>query len=371
VRRAARISEEQGETDQLSFVAVCLSWIDELALGLRLASRAVAIRRAESALWNLPYDLAALADLQLRSGRVTESYASAYEAVRLADETGQTTALAYNLTDLARVEACRGLEDDCRAHAARAEALAASSEVDAVAAYAGGAVGLLALGTGQVEEAVALLAQVTAFLDAGGVVEPAVLPVRADLVEALVRAGRPGEARVALRALQGAAVSTGRASALAAAARAEGLLAEHDAFTACFEAALVHHQRVPGAFERARTELCFGERLRRAGQRTDARARLRAALAVFDELGAAPWAERARVELRASGESLRQRDPGAAEQLTPQELQVALLVADGATNAEAAARLFLTRKTVEFHLTRIYRKLRVRSRAELARSLGG
>ena len=120
------------------------------------------------------------------------------------------------------------------------------------------------------------------------------------------------------------------------------------------------------AFERARTELAYGERLRRAGQRKRARERLHAALVVFDDLGAKAWSARARSELAATGERLR---PAAVtrESLTPREMQVALAVAEGASNSETAAALYLTPKTVEYHLTRVYRKLGLRSRAELVR----
>ncbi len=122
-------------------------------------------------------------------------------------------------------------------------------------------------------------------------------------------------------------------------------------------------------FERARTELAFGEMLRRAGRRSDARPHLRTALAEFERLASEPWAERARSELRASGETARKRDPSTIDQLTPQELQIARLVADaGLSNPEIAARLFLSRKTVEYHLHKVYTKLGVSSRAELARS---
>ena len=120
-------------------------------------------------------------------------------------------------------------------------------------------------------------------------------------------------------------------------------------------------------FEQARTELAWGEQLRRSGRRTEARERLNRALQIFDRLGAAPWAERARGELRASGQSVLTPEQRAEDALTPQELQVAAIVAGGATNREAAAALFLSVKTIEFHLGHVYRKLGIRSRTELAR----
>ena len=106
-----------------------------------------------------------------------------------------------------------------------------------------------------------------------------------------------------------------------------------------FEAALELHDADPSAFEQARTELCYGERLRRTRQRRLAREQLRSALETFELLEARPWAERARIELRATGEHVHRRDPTAAERLTPQEFQIALLVAEGLTNRDVAARL--------------------------------
>jgi DNA-binding CsgD family transcriptional regulator len=143
-------------------------------------------------------------------------------------------------------------------------------------------------------------------------------------------------------------------------------MAGEDAYEAEFKTALELHEKTSTPFERARTELCFGERLRRSGQRVEARTWLRKAQETFELLGAEPWAERARSELRASGETARRRDATASDQLTAQELQVALIVAQGATNREAAASLFLSPKTIEFHLGHVYRKLGLRSRAQLA-----
>jgi DNA-binding CsgD family transcriptional regulator len=136
-----------------------------------------------------------------------------------------------------------------------------------------------------------------------------------------------------------------------------------------FEEALRWHDEARRPFERARTELCYGEFLRRHQRRVDARGVLGNALATFRRLGASAWARRAEAELQATGVRSRRRTPRPVERLTPQELQVALVVADGATNSEAATRLFLSTKTVEFHLSNAYRKLGIRSRVELARKV--
>ena len=139
-----------------------------------------------------------------------------------------------------------------------------------------------------------------------------------------------------------------------------------EAFPSWFEQALRWHESTPDTFERARSELAYGERLRRARRRGDARAHLRAAFTAFHQLGAEPWAERARLELAATGETTRKRDPSTLDQLTPRELQIALDLASGLTTREAAAKLYLSPKTVEFHLRSVYRKLGIASRAELA-----
>jgi DNA-binding NarL/FixJ family response regulator len=119
-------------------------------------------------------------------------------------------------------------------------------------------------------------------------------------------------------------------------------------------------------YERARTELAFGETLRRSRRRVEAREHLRTALQGFEQLGAEHWAERAREELRASGQTARRREPSTREDLTQQELQITRLVAQGLSNREVAAQLFLSPRTIDFHLRNVFRKLGVTSRMQLA-----
>ena len=185
-----------------------------------------------------------------------------------------------------------------------------------------------------------------------------------------MRTGHRKDAARAFNLLERFAEATPRPWLLAVAHRCRGLLATNDEFVPYFLDALALHEEVENPFEQARTQVCFGERLRRAGQRKNARDQLRAALTVFEQLGAVPWARRARSELRATGETIRRRDATSAEELTPQELQIALQVAEGKTNREAGAALFLSPKTIEFHLSRVYRKLGVRTRGELIRRFG-
>lgn len=246
------------------------------------------------------------------------------------------------------------------------EAGRAKSEFFANGAHAW-TLALLALARGSTDEAVLHLEPVTRLGVEQGLAEPGLMPWWPDLIEAYVRTGRRRDAEEALGVLERQAEDTGRSWARAAAARSRGLLARDNDFERELAAAARHYDEAQLPFERARTDLYLGERLRRTGRRSRSRAPLRAAIAGFARFGADAWADRAERELRASGETVGPRDVSVADRLTAQELQVAQLVAEGATNREAAATLFLSTKTVEFHLHNVYRKLDLRSRSELAR----
>jgi DNA-binding CsgD family transcriptional regulator len=203
--------------------------------------------------------------------------------------------------------------------------------------------------------------------DRGGSAEPWLFPVDADLVDALVRLGDRDQAMLIAKSLTTRGEALGRRSAMAVGHRAVGLASDEEDFRDPFETALAIHEGLPTPFELARTHLAYGERLRRAKKREEARRQLRRALEIFEGLGANPWTERTRSELELSGETL--EHPRSVASLTRQERQVARLVAQGATNREAAAALFVNYKTIEYHLGNVYRKLGVRSRTELANAL--
>lgn len=193
-----------------------------------------------------------------------------------------------------------------------------------------------------------------------------------DRIESAIRSSQTEVARLWVDDMQRFADGTGHAWAAAIADHGQALLAEPDAAEAYFRRALDLHGEAAGTsghgrpFDRARTELAYGEFLRRARRRVDARTHLRAALEVFESLKARPWAERAAVELRASGETVRKRaEVGADVALTPQERQVAQLVQKGLSNKDVAAQLFVSPRTVDFHLRNVFAKTGVTSRAEL------
>ena len=144
------------------------------------------------------------------------------------------------------------------------------------------------------------------------------------------------------------------------------MLAGDDAFDDEFERSLELDVLEPSPFERARTQLCWGERLRRVRRRSEARVQLRAAGEAFAASGATLWLARAEAELAATGERVQKRGAGRGGELTPQERRVAMLVSDGLTNREVAARLFVSTNTVETHLRHVFQKLSVRTRTELA-----
>jgi len=346
-----------------------LLWVEEYAAARSLLTWAVDVQRSGGSLLHLPQSLIELAELDFRVGRWVPALAAAYEAIALFEETGQRTELGFAQGATARIEAALGRDEDCRRRAQAGFAADVASGLLLASAYSGAALGLLELGRGDPEAAIVALEPVERIVQESGLGEPWLVQWAPDLIEACSHAGRTDRAAEVLEAFERQARATGRVSALAAAARCRGILAPDDGFEGRFVAALELHDRVPTPFERARTELAWGERLRRSGRRTEARERLTSALQVFDRLGAAPWADRARGELRASGQSVLTPEQRAEDTLTPQELQVAAIVAGGATNKEAAAALFLSVKTIEFHLGHVYRKLGIRSRTELVRAL--
>ena len=343
-------------------------WIlqDEFDDAVRLLTSWEAPARASGDVSTLTNALEHSARVDVRRGLFIAAYAAASESVELtALLPSEVLQLAESTMRLCEVTAWLGHDAEARGHAARALELAAQCGSTYFEAQVRAAMGTLALSRGGASEAVTELERVRELVRGGGYRHPAFVQFSPELVEAYVRAGRSTDAGAELELLLDEAESVRTPWALAVAARCRGLV---DSDLASFEEALRKHAQSPRVVERARTELAYGEALRRSAQRSVAREHLRRALATFESAGAAAWAERARDELRASGEQIR-RDDAAREELTPQELQVARTVSAGASNKEAAAQLFLSTKTIEFHLRNAYRKLGVSSRTQLANAL--
>jgi DNA-binding CsgD family transcriptional regulator len=230
------------------------------------------------------------------------------------------------------------------------------------------ALGELELSLGHPEPALACFEEQQAVLTAHGIRDVDLSPAP-ELVQLYLRLGRTHEAADAADEYSHAAAAKGQPWALARAARCRALVAPADAPDGDFETALALHEKTPDVFETARTQLAYGSYLRRARKRVQAREQLRAAIGIFDTLGAGPWSEMARHELAATGETARRRNPATIDELTPQELQIALRVAEGRTTRETAAALFLSPKTIEHHLHNVYRKLAISSRRELVEAM--
>ena len=349
------------DTDLLSLAAHHAFYVGDDTAAYQLNVRVAASARAGGKAAELLFTLPRLAQAELFTGRWAAAAASAGEAVRLATETGQPALSALPLAWLTLLAAFKG-DDAFWSRVAETEQVTAAS---ALGVFQGAVRDVIGWARAIQKAATARPASAGTLL--GELRHPVVMTMAAlDGVEAAVHAGRRNSALGWLRGMEAFATHTTAPWAQARVAHAHGLLSEGHVAQERFQEALDHHRRARRPFERARTELAYGELLRRARRRVDARAHLEAALDTFENLGAAPWAERARLELRASGQAARRRDPSTLLQLTPQELQVARFVATGLPTREVAAQLFLSPRTVEFHLRNVFAKLGISSRTQLA-----
>ncbi|MDX2708442.1 AAA family ATPase [Streptomyces sp. PA03-6a] len=311
--------------------------------------------------------LALRASGRAATGRCDPARLDADEARRLARETGQPEWEATALTVLGCLAALR--DDAPTAHRliGQARAIAVRLNSPLLHATVRMACGTALSCSGDHAQAYAQLRRLTDPADAGHHVMTALWTV-GDLAEAAAHCGEKDDARGVLERLAPLARRTPAARVRLAARHARAVLAGEDEGEAAFAAAL-EADLTGWSLERARLRLAYGEWLRRQRRVLESRAPLRAARDTFDDLGAAAWSRRARQELEATGETTRQRSPRAADRLTPQELQIATLAAEGLSNKEIGARLYVSHRTVSTHLTRIFPKLGVTSRSQLARFL--
>ena len=338
-----------GPPEVLGMAAHASLWTERFERAEAIFERLVGSLRDVGAAGALVYPLAARSHLDFRLGRWPAALAGADEAVTLARETHQESLLAHALGALAEVEAGLGRADDARAHANESVALCQAQGAPATAIYGYQALALLELGLGNLEAARDHgLAAERAFNETEGD-EPGVARYAPDLLEVLWRLGLADEVAPRLADLERQGERPHHTWVNAIVARIRGLMAPDDEVDAHFARALELHDETRQPFETARTQLLHGERLRRAKRRADARGPLGHALACSSGLGAEPWAERARGELRATGGPTGSAAPAiATDELThAQELQIALQAAQGRTNREVGASLFLSAKTIE------------------------
>ncbi len=343
-------------------------WLGEHDRAIVLQSAAVARARAGGAFATLAVALLRRGGLMAARGLPREALADGEEGLRLAEEAGLDNSIAQSHAVLAGAAALRGDDATCAREAERAISLAVRRGLLPARETAVWALGVRELSRGHYEAALDHLSEIAGGGGAGRMRTPLSLYAAApDLIEAAARAGRPQAARPVLERLATWQAATGADWVAPLLERSRGLLSDDADAEAHLRVALELHTGDAPGFHRARTELCLGELLRRDRRRAESRTHLRSAAAVFEALGAEPWAERAREELRATGESRRRPDRSGAADLTPQERRIARFVAEGATNKEVAAQLFLSPKTVEYHLAKVFQKLGIASRGDLAR----
>jgi DNA-binding CsgD family transcriptional regulator len=372
LERAVALEDSTRElpvTAQPSFrFALMLEWVDELDEARAVFAR-VAERVAERGdAYSLAQLLRGLTALDLRAGNWKAASRNADEAVDAARQIENGYLLAFALYMRALVDAHLGQVESARA--AGAEGLVAAESTGAVLAEIGlrNALGLLELSLGNPREAARHLDSLAERTRESGLCEPALHRSLGDEVEVLVALGEVDAAEALLEPFLRDAERLDRTWALGVAHRCRGLLAaargDLDRAEAEFNDALRHQSRLTEPFELGRTHLARGVALRRATKRGEARKALDEAVAIFGRLGARLWVERARDELARIGGRV-----ASSRELTPAEGRIALLVADGKSNKDVAAELFISVHTVEAALTRVYSKLGVSSRTQLARAL--
>jgi DNA-binding CsgD family transcriptional regulator len=344
------------------FVSVLLMVMGDDRGFAALIDRAASLARARGELGLLAEALTTRSIHEAMVQRFDRAARDASESLQFASDLGYTNIATRARVVLAHVAAIRGNDEDVRRYSDEVREVAVAHGLPRLVASALHALAILDLGRGRWAEALGRLQLISEPLRAN-----LALP---DTVEAAARAGELDAAREALAVLEARAAASSQPWVQARLESCRAILTDGDEATAHFEEAVAFGPD-ERPFDHARIQLLYGEHLRRLHRRTDARVQLRAALEGFERFRAEPWAERARAELRASGETARKRDPSTIDQLTPQELQITGLVAEGLSNKEIAAQLFLSPRTIDYHLRKVFAKLGITSRMQLARFAQG
>ncbi|MEU5688367.1 LuxR family transcriptional regulator [Streptomyces venezuelae] len=369
--RGGTAASGAGEPGGLLRIGGAALVVGEVEAACVAGARALAAVRAYGPEVLLPRTLEHLAYAELRAGRHTGARAHALEGLRAAHRIGQPNVAVSLHAVLALAASVEGDADACASHAAAAAAGAGPHGLTQAATLAVWAVARTELGAGRPADAAARLAPLVAPGPRRGHFAVRMLAVPC-FVEAAVQVGRAAEARLATAEFTRWADATADRLASAQLARCRALLAPPQQAAAAYESAVAHHDRLPGEFERGRTQLLYGQWLRRRRRTREARGPLRDALVAFERCGARAWADRSRAELRAAGEAVAgEPNPGPLAALTPQQQRIARHVAEGATNREVAVRLSVSHRTVDHHLRNVFAALGVRSRVELSRLLAG
>jgi DNA-binding CsgD family transcriptional regulator len=364
LEEAIVVGQELGSGRLTSMPAFVCLFTGDFARASSIATRAVADLRDQGALAVLVGNLTFLAGAQTAARDIKAAATTAPEALELSRQLGYENDVTGVTGLMARIAAFQGREEESRQYAEDAIRRAVANGVGWATINARLGLAELELGLGNAREALEQLEQL----------DPTPLPPMAtiatpDYIDAALRLGETERAAAAVERFAAWAPINEGPLIQGMLARCRAIVADdpEEADGLFAEALALHALDVP-PYERGRTQLAYGERLRRDRRKIDARTQLRAALDIFEGLGAAFFAERARAELRATGETARKRDASTLDDLTPQELRIASLVAGGASNRDVAAQIFVSPKTVEYHLRKVFLKLGVASRVELART---
>jgi DNA-binding CsgD family transcriptional regulator/tetratricopeptide (TPR) repeat protein len=325
----------------------------------RISDEMVASARAQGVLTLLPIALNALAHAQVLEGDLDAAGASLTEAAQIEDTTGSSLLF----TSVRAIRA--GLQGGEGASQVIADQMAAARTARAGYALTSAlwASAVLGNGSGQYERALAVATEAFEHRWRGS---PSFFH---ELIEAAVRSGKPDAAVIALERLSESTEASGSDWALGIQRRSAALLADRATAEDWYREAIDRLGRTTVRPELARAHLLYGEWLRRENRRIDAREQLRTAHGMLTEMGIQAFAERARRELLATGETVRKRTADSLDALTPQESHIARLAAERRTNPEIGAQLFISPRTVEYHLTKVFTKLGVSSRRDLAGAL--